>query len=277
MEKPIFSIEIYYYFSIMKFFAIVSLIACYSFVSFSQQYPFKEGFQGILNGQIPPGWSGDIPVLGYHGVNDEKGLASLLSSGNRIDSIVSPLIGTINSASVLVFYYRWVMDFIYPSDPRYPNGNDKLEVFASADSVNFTLVQLIDSFNHKPSLNFKRIEVPLGNFAGENIQLKFKCSWGGGKYFQDIDSVVVQDGLTAIGFNTERQSCQIFPNPASGSLNVFLSDCLPKQFSIFDAQGKCWVADEIACSRAIDVSNLPNGFYFFQVNSNTQKFVVLHN
>jgi hypothetical protein len=260
----------------MKFAFVVSFILWFSLLSFCQQYPFREGFQGILNGQIPPAWNGDIPVLGYHGINDEKGLAALLSSGDSEDSIVSPLLGAINTASALVFYYRWVMDFIYPSDPRYPNRNDKLEVFAAKDSVNYTLIYRIDSFNHQPSLNFKRVEVPLGSFAGENIQLKFKCSWGGGKYYQDIDSVVVQDGLSAIGFYSKTNFCQLFPNPTSGKLNLLFDDCTPKQFSIFDVHGKCCLTDEALCGKLLDLSNFENGFYFLKSNAGIVKFAVMH-
>ncbi|MFN8292334.1 MAG: T9SS type A sorting domain-containing protein [Chitinophagales bacterium] len=242
---------------------------------FAQQYPFSEGFGGTLNGQLPAGWSGDIAVQGYHGMGDEKGLAAQLSSSDTQDSIVSPAIGSVNASTVLVFYYRWVMDFIYPSDPRYPNINDKLEVLVSTDSSHFSVVYSIDSFNHLPTLNFKRVQVPLGNFAGSNIQLMFRSSWGGGKYFQDIDSVVVQNGVSAVAEDINVNDFQVYPNPAKGRLQVMFSNSTPHEISIVDVSGKELFRKEIENNETIDVAGFSSGIYFLKAGATVKKIMVV--
>ncbi|HRN94825.1 MAG TPA: T9SS type A sorting domain-containing protein [Chitinophagales bacterium] len=260
----------------MKFFIATIFLAAFFTQTFSQQYPFKESFEGTLNGQLPAGWVGDISVQGYHGVGDGKGLAASLSSTDMMDSVITPLIGPVNSSTSLLFFYRWVAEFIYPSDPRMPNSKDKLEIFASTDSTNFSLVYTIDSSNHQPSLLFKKVEVPLGSFAGNSVWLKFKCTWGGGKYFQDIDSVKVQTMATAINeVETAESNIELFPNPASKNMVVKFSNCASKDISVYSLSGKQVLQQKLSCDESIDVSTLENGMYFLQVEGNAKKFVVL--
>lgn len=260
----------------MKFFIAVFFTFIFYAQTYSQQYPFKEGFEGTLNGQLPVGWVGDISVQGYHGVADGKGLAASLSSTDITDSVVTPLIGPVNGATSLLFFYRWVMEFIYPSDPRMPNSKDKLEVFASTDSSNFSLVYTIDSSNHQPSLLFKKVEVPLGSFAGSNVYLKFKCTWGGGKYFQDIDSVKVQTMATAIKeVATTDSNIELYPNPANKNMVVKFKESNSKDITIYSLNGKKVLQQKLFSNESIDVSTLENGMYFLQLDGKAAKFVVL--
>jgi hypothetical protein len=261
----------------MKYFFSTLLIFFIAFAGIAQRYPFSEGFQSTLSGNIPIGWSGDIPVLNYHGINDEKGLAALLHSGDKEDSIVSPPIGPIQNQSVLVFYYRWVMDFIYPSDPRLPNNKDRLEVSLSTNGSDFNVIYSIDSATHRPNLNFKRIEIPLRSFAGNTIQVKFKCIWGGGKYFQDIDSVQVFDGISAYHEMDETEDFLIYPNPTHDKVVISgkLNSATP--YELMDCHGRLLENGTFTANKTLSLSEWKSGIYLLRIHRNIKKIVVVNN
>ena len=108
----------------------------FSMGAWAQTYPFAEGFHGQPSGQVPSGWSGDIPVLSYHGLNEEKSLAAEIGGADLVDSIISPLIGPLTNVSTVSFWYRIIDKNIYPSTPTTLGAGDKVEVFISNDGTN---------------------------------------------------------------------------------------------------------------------------------------------
>lgn len=246
----------------------------------AQQYPYKEGFETTLSNQVPAGYFGDINVLSYHGMNDLKGLAALLFSGDTQDSTITPLIGPLTQGSILVFYYRWVRDNIYPSEPKMPKKGDKLEIQFTENDSTFTTVHLIDSATHKPNLNFKRVQVQLGNYAGKNVRFKFRCIRGTDRYFMDIDSISVQNqgGFNSIEETVENK-LHIYPNPCRDYFVIDKENCNEDfELSITDISGKTVLNGNSACMQSVNVGSLANGLYFLQTNIgknyNRQKLLI---
>jgi len=245
----------------------VILLFLFNAVS-AQQYPYKQGFETTLSGQVPSGFVGDITVLSYHGMNDLKGLAALLYSGDSQDTTITPLIGPLTQGSILVFYYRWVRDNIYPSEPKMPVNGDKLEVQLTEDDSIFTTIHLIDSAAHKPNLNFKRIQVQLGSYAGKNVRFQFRCIRGSDRYFMDIDSISVQNqgGFNSIEETTENKM-RVYPNPCRDYFVIDKEKCNDNfELSITDVSGKTVLKSSTACMQSVNVSSLSNGLYFIQSN-----------
>lgn len=265
----------------MRVVTLVLLIVLVKF-SLAQVYPYKEGFETTLSGQIPAGYSGDVTVLTYHGLNDGKALAALLFSGDTEDSITSPLIGPLNSNSILVFYYRWVRDNIYPSQPKMPVKGDKMEVQLTTDSLNFTTIHLIDSSNHQPNLNFKRVQLNLGAYAGEQIRIKFRCIRGSDRYFMDIDSISVQNQGGKVGFDEViMPDMSVFPNPAKDYFHIKLSGFTDQSIiRLYSISGGLVWSGTVYTDDLIDVRILMNGIYFVELETTDgilrKKIIVQH-
>ncbi len=244
----------------------------------AQTYPFVDGFETTISGQIPAGYSGDIPVLNYHGLNDLKGLAALLFSGDTEDSIISPLIGPLTQNSIMVFHYRWVRDNIYPSEPKMPRKGDKMELlFSTDDGLSFQSVHIIDSFNHQPNLNFRRVQLSVGSYAGETIRFKFKCERGTDRYFMDIDSVSIQNagGVSGIDDASAGALLSVFPNPASQNIQLNFPDC-PGSFKLVlsDLNGRNLIQKQHSCDEPLHVGNLMSGVYFIQADKLRTKLLI---
>ncbi|GEM_PF-4251257 len=265
----------------MRYFFSYAIVLLLSYTVSAQQYPYKETFETTLSNQVPAGYSGDISVLSYHGLNDLKGLAALLHSGDTQDSTITPLIGPLTQSSILVFYYRWVRDFIYPSEPKMPVNGDKLEVQITENDSTFSTIHLIDSANHQPNLNFKRVQVPLGNHAGKNIRLKFRCVRGSDKFFMDIDSISVlnQGGVSSVE-NIYESQLRLYPNPCSNYFAIDAKNCSNNiELNVTDISGKIVLHSTTTCNQLIDVSSLCNGVYVVQTNNTkhyNRKKLIIH-
>lgn len=246
--------------------------------AFAQQYPFSHGFATDISGQVPAGWTGDIPVKSYHGLDDGKGLAAKVGSTNDVDSIVSPLIGPITQYSDLIFWYRVIDEFIYPSSPTLTSDMGSMEVYAMTDDTTGVLITTINGSNHIPQLDFFRVEVPLTSITGQNIRLKFRCSYGSGAaYNYDIDSVRVRDGLTPNSVESETtEQLQIYPNPATDYIHVTLAEFTGNAgLSVYSLTGQLMINETISYNahNTINIDNLPPAFYLVQIKSGNKYYI----
>ena len=175
------------------------LLFCSTVNSFSQTYPYAEGFEGMPSGQTPTGWTGSMNVLTYHGQVESKAVCARLSSATPVDSGITPLIGPLTGSSTVTFYYR-ALDFAF-----YPNGNakdfdigDQIELLLSTDGINYQTVLMIDMNNHNTSFNFVKKKVFITQWAGSNAYLKFRCQYGSGtSFYVDIDTFQVRNDPAA--------------------------------------------------------------------------------
>ncbi len=66
------------------------------------------------------------------------------------------------------------------------------------------------------------------------------------------------------------------PNPANTVLNIVISDPLTQKISVFNTLGVKVYESAVSRNASIDVSNWPNGLYFFTLNNQTERVIVMH-
>ncbi|MCR9287289.1 MAG: T9SS type A sorting domain-containing protein [Bacteroidetes bacterium] len=76
--------------------------------------------------------------------------------------------------------------------------------------------------------------------------------------------------VVRVDFRNENQ-IQIFPNPTSGELEIVGEELEGATIKIFDNMGK-QVQSLILSKQELDISDLPNGMYFIQINQEGRLF-----
>lgn len=258
-----------------KLYVLLSVLCCVAMLH-AQTYPFNENFQLQVSSQVPTGWSGDMLVRLNHGQNDGKGLTAKLGSTNKVDSVVTPLIGPFTSSTSLVFFYRIVDQYIYPSTPTLLSPDDSMNVQLSADGVTWRTVYQVNEDNHTTTLNFIKKKVYLTQNPGESFYMRFYCQFGGSGsgYFVDIDSVVVNNDPQAGINDAATNALQLYPNPApaNGNCNLQVEGYTQPNVTVTDATGRI-VYNYVAGVGALNtqVLTLPSaawcpGLYMLQVH-----------
>ena len=80
-----------------------------------------------------------------------------------------------------------------------------------------------------------------------------------------VRSVSTGGVSTGVATVTESSQVQIFPNPASGSLSIKVSDLRPETIAIYDVDGQKVMEGKF--TTALDVSMLSSGLYMIEVRS----------
>ncbi|MDW8420121.1 MAG: T9SS type A sorting domain-containing protein [Chitinophagales bacterium] len=259
----------------------VCIFALYfSTALYAQNYPLDIGFYNVLSGQLPTGWSGDMTVMLYHGMNDDKGLAGLIGSGDKEDSVVTDWIGPLDDYIEIVFWYRMVDDFIYPSTEKYLT-TDRLTLSLTEDGTSYHEVYVIDSSNHLPSLNFRRINFNLSGMQGKTIKLKFLARHGkGGNYYVDIDSIKVRKDTPppfSVQNITESGGLTFYPSPVKSGEKLYIKFHHPVSTSpvyLYNPMGALVYENRTEGDEADLAVNLPAGIYFLQVGHARKKILI---
>ncbi len=183
---------------------LIAVFLLSALIATAQTYPFVDAFETYTNFTTlgtQGGYSSDMSVYQTHGMGSSKGLISQISNFNTRDTTVSPLIGPITATSRVSFYYRIVDQSLYPATATTLGANDKVEIFAGSQAINFyQSIYSITSANHVASTTFKKVTIPVGSLAGQSGNLKIVVTKGSATdYFVDIDSLVVMDSTTAVG------------------------------------------------------------------------------
>lgn len=242
----------------------------------AQTFPFDEGFYGIPTYTLPQGWTGDMNVQPYHGLNDDKGLAATIGSTDKVDSAETPWIGPLAGNTEIIFWYRMVDDFIFPSTERQLKNGDRLDLMFSTDSINYTSIYTVDSSNHIATVNFRKITFTNTNYGGQVVKLKLRAQHGsGGSYYVDIDSIKIREKFL-VGINEElsETSLSVYPNPAACNASIFINRIevnAEQPVELYNAIG-----DLIFTYRDEDFITAPTtpGMYFLRAGNRTKKLVV---
>lgn len=252
----------------------------------AQTFPFIEGFHGVPSNTLPADWTGDMKVLSYHGLNDEKGLTSDMSSVDMNDTAVTPWVGPMAASTEFVFWYRIVDQFIYPSTEKHLLGNDQLKLEVSTDDITYNPIFVADSSNHQATLNFKKVTLYLTQFASQNVKFRFVTRYGmGSSYFVDIDSIKIRAGVNPNGISEALNGVlSLFPNPAHSQFTLDMPEWRNsgiERITVTDILGK-EIAQRIATPTMVqfDTRDWPSGIYFVQVQTAdvtlTKKLMVNH-
>ncbi len=251
----------------------------FSFAALQAQiFPFDEGFHGITTYTLPAGWSGDMSAQPYHGLNDEKGLAATIGSTDRVDSAVTPWIGPLAPNTEFIFWYRMVDDFIFPSTQRDLRDGDKLELMLSTDSIHYTTIYLVDSANHIPNTNFKKITFTNTNFGGQIVKLKLRAQHCcGGSYYVDIDSIKIREKFV-VGLQEPDalHSISFFPNPVTcGSILTLIHEQPTEQeVYLWNAMGERTLVQKCGSRQTEIPAPKTPGLYLLQHGTVIRKLVV---
>ncbi len=255
---------------------VMGLIVLVALEANAQVFPFSEGFTGIPNNSLPTGWSGDMKVLAYHGINDDKALTSDMSSVDITDTAQTPWIGPLPSNTEIFFFYRIVDEFIYPSTEKHYTGSDYFKVQLTTDEQNYSDLFTVDSSNQFATLNFRKQSLYLTSYGGQNIKIRFLTQYNAGSsYFVDIDSVRVRVGTNPTGIDEPLEDLfTIFPNPVYGSCTVHSKDLnvdSPVKFVLLSQDGKVLNQGLLPTENfVLETENFTPGVYFLQLyNSDT--------
>ncbi len=259
------------------------LLSFFPMVLLAQNYPFSEGFTGIPTYSIPGGWSGDMRVMPDHGLNDDKGLVADISGTDRVDSAFTPWIGPLDTFTEIIFWYRMVEDFIFPSTEKQLSSKDQLALAISTDSLNWTNIYVIDSSNHIPTINFRKIVFTLTGYEGQTVLFKWRAQWGAGNsYYTDIDSIKVRkDAIPPNAVKqTELSSFMAYPNPcrAADGITVKAEPGTNASLKLLDLNGREILTEQFTGNTHLPLNGLAPGLYLLQLNdsrrSQTQKLLL---
>lgn len=247
----------------------LALICLSAFSTSAQTYPFTEGFSGITT-SLPAGWQGDMRVMTYHGMNEDKGLVADLSSLDPIDSAITPLIGPLTAGTEFYFWYQIIDQNIYPSTPTQLRGGASFRVQISEDGLQYIDLFVADSATHLTNLNYVKKQVPVAGYAGKNVYFKLLANYGtGSSFFVDVDSIKVRD---AFSLDVERVDAgaliHLYPNPVANKLYVEVEQANDaSQIALLDVWGRTCTVPVQPYGRgySVEVEALPDGWYFLQV------------
>jgi hypothetical protein len=236
--------------------------------------PYSANFDG--GSGLPSGWSGSMTVLPDHGVLDQA-LVAELQPPNVEKSVSTPVFCSINATSILEFAYRIVNISGYPGTATPANEIDTIFVQISTDAGhNYTTEYYITPGNHVAATTFETIQVPLGAYAGEGINVHFSCTRGSGSYFVDIDDFRIYDPLGIE--NLEENLITMYPNPTSNGqitidLSAFTEDS--PSIEIFNIAGTKVISEQAiaGASNTVNVQNLPAGIYAVIIMGETKRII----
>lgn len=108
------------------------------------------------------------------------------------------------------------------------------------------------------------------------VGLEFEYNTG----FEMLQSYSTGCGTLNIGVGENNRSTNpinIYPNPANSSITIPVDNC---KLFIYDIFGKAILVETIENKRSLDVSDIPNGIYFIEIQTDSgkhsQKLIIQH-
>lgn len=242
-------------------------------------YPFLDDFEPTLPTQVWSGGAMAFSALANHGDNASTGLSINLKPGTEIDSTFTPLVGTLGTASVLSFDYRFVDSLDYPNTATQLPADAEFKVSMSLSlSGPFTQVSSITPSNHNTSTNFVSVNVPIGvdfaSFNGLNVYFMVRANRGNsGNYYLDIDNFSVANGTPLTLETASRDENRFFVYVDAGQLRL---SGQPENgiLQIFDLQGRKVLNTHINQASGISIADWSDGIYFAVIQDKASKFIV---
>jgi len=146
--------------------------------------------------------------------------------------------------------------------------NQAGEDLRTGDEIN---VPQLGGFWRPGADEWRTVETNLDSYAGETILLRFRVVSGYGDmiYLDNIDLKVITD-VNELG---ENESLNVYPNPASTSVNVVLTtaNAAKVNLRVIDMLGRTVQSQNLGTvsgkiNHALDVSSLTNGSYLLFMN-----------
>lgn len=153
--------------------------------------PFLENFESE---PLSEGWIIDEDLIIDQGHNSGSGvLFDNLWQDDPLFQAVTPILGPIAADDTLFFAYRFADFTGFGTAPTVLGENDALYIEVSEDcGLSFNEVFVINSANHQTKNTFTRIGLPVGDYEGQWIKIRFRAVWGEGDYYLDLDNVNIR-------------------------------------------------------------------------------------
>ncbi|MFK7934980.1 MAG: T9SS type A sorting domain-containing protein [Saprospiraceae bacterium] len=188
--------------------------------------PYLENFEV---GALPSGWA--TPGE-FFSVTDGHNAGSFVLFDNLWESdtlfeATSPVIGPVASTDSVTFDYRFVLFDGEGLIPKTLIEGDSLNVYVSVDcGETYDFVQSINSSNHSATNVFTQGVIPLANYGGESIKLRFEATWAAEDYFVDIDNIRIVQCPADLGLQTSIVN-ETANGEANGSATVSANSGFP--------------------------------------------------
>ena len=259
------------------------LIILYNFSVVGQVYPFTENFNSMTSFTNPSGWTCTTPgfqVYSNHGVSGTNGMTKQMTTlGIVEDSVISPLIGPLNSLSQFSFDYRVMETNLYPSFSHAMTAGESIQFFASNTFTTLPLFT-IDQTNHVTSTSWAHVDLPIGSLAGNSGNLIIKVVRTSSDFYADFDNISFAD-VSAINENGLAGSqVTVSPNPIEKGKKLTLNGIEPGKYftKILSYDGKIISANAIVISNGINelinTDLLNKGFYLLQLRGDHQNYLL---
>lgn len=224
---------------------------------------------------------------------------------DNIYNLISPTVSLSNASPVLSFYYSFMQRDVLGQAGV--GTSDQLRVYSSTDCGATWQSRWVQSGNNLsttsgysklPNVSFvpveiaswKGVSVNLSSISGanrNNVRIKFEFTSNGGNNIY-LDNVNIGYGLGVSSVNAGTNSVVIYPNPATGSVNLAYTPAKtqsPVSIILTDITGKQvkTLYNGVTTSDVLELNNLSleglgAGMYFITVNENgvssTQKLLV---
>ncbi|PHN01065.1 T9SS type A sorting domain-containing protein [Flavilitoribacter nigricans] len=153
--------------------------------------PFLENFE---SDEIPEDWIIDSDLVIDNGHNSGSYvLFDNLWKDDTLFQAVTPLLGALAADDTLFFSYRFVNFMGFGTSPTILGDGDAFYVEVSEDcGLSFNEVLKIDAGNHQVKNTLTRVAVPLGDYEGQWIKVRFKAVWGNGDFYVDLDNINIR-------------------------------------------------------------------------------------
>ncbi|WP_425422530.1 T9SS type A sorting domain-containing protein [Phaeodactylibacter xiamenensis] len=162
----------------------------------ASQLPYKQDFEA---GGVPDDWEVSPSVTVSNGHNNASfAIHANIWSFNDSISLEMPVLGPVEAGDTLRFDYRYV-EYFAGTEPTVLTDMDSLKVGVSTDcGETYTTVFTVSDSLHVPSVDMTTVTLPLEEYAGEYIRVRFQGIWGEGDYWLDIDNINIRrcSGIT---------------------------------------------------------------------------------
>ncbi len=181
------------------------------------ELPFREDFEG---GSVPEGWETSPQANVGSGHNNQSNVLFVnMYSFVSEAFFTTPQFGPIQEGDTLRFDYKYV-DFAAGTVPTFLSSGDSLLIEATTDcGLTYDTLFVINEDNHLPNLDLTTVELPLDEYAGEFLRIRFSAVWGAGDYFLDLDNINIRRCPEDLGIELELSAASGADN-ADGSITA---------------------------------------------------------
>ncbi len=155
--------------------------------------PFQEDFEEI---GAADDWnvSAGAPFITTAHNNVSLVLAANIynSNNNSILDYNTPRFGFVNASDTLRFDYR-ITNYSAGTVATVLQGN-KIEVMISTDcGYSYTTVYTIDNTTHTPQVPMQTVKIPMAQFEGQAVVVRFLGTWAVGDFWFDLDNINISN------------------------------------------------------------------------------------